>query len=731
MSLSAARTLHWLVVAATLTLASPTLARPPDGEAVPPPRDPPCADVLRCQLPREIALTERFLRERKYGLPITLDPRPLTYALEVLRLNVMSQAMGYLNLYRATRSGLYQREAVDRLEYLLGLGNAALGNGPRDGILGYLLMDAYDLLGDPRYLAAGLRAATLCHRGASEVELSMNAGLMCALSNAYAARLTGDSIAAARAAQIVDRTAPKQFEDGAFPHLPFLVAGKNLSYSAWMANELLLLRDLAPEQELTEILLVRTIRFIQGRVMEDGSLSYSDSEGYYASDPGNADPRFWTSELASVALNLAASGHRDEAARCLRHLFGMRSRGEDLGGYPDKYANIDTTNVWETGRPSVLRTSLVFWYLTLVLRYGGPCEGAGGPCVAVGANCPPLYAQLGLCDRGFAGTRSCVGGRLTRCFDQANTAMRAGQLCSWAHACADEGADGACFYSCPVLGSRLCVGTACLERCQDLVEAHDLCERVCYPGQSCTRPRARAGAPVIAAQQVGASGPGREPAPFEVNSTVMGTGGRRENLSLQVLRTGRDHAATGMGASVELRLSHHGVVPVPAAELVLSRTDGSLLARRRLPLVAGRSLRLIVQIPGVDTLRARLDARPHLEEADTLDNLAQVAVEPAAESPRVDREPAASGGQAMPMLTILGNTRLVATLTTDAITDLGIYDIAGRCVRRLWRGPLEAGRHVFDWDLRTQDRGRAPPGVYFARLRASPEQSASRIVIVR
>ena len=93
-----------LLVSLGLALAANAGARPRDPEQVPTPR-PPCRDLWRCRLPEEIERIDRFLRERRYGLPITLDPRPLDYPLEVLRLNVMSQAMGYLNLYRLEHRG--------------------------------------------------------------------------------------------------------------------------------------------------------------------------------------------------------------------------------------------------------------------------------------------------------------------------------------------------------------------------------------------------------------------------------------------------------------------------------------------------------------------------------------------------------------------------------------------------------------------------------------------------
>jgi hypothetical protein len=74
-------------------------------------------DPLTCQLPSELQITERFLRDRKNGLPYTPEPRVLTPEIEVLRLNQLSQTLGYLHLYRAyPQSTIYQDEAKSRVQ---------------------------------------------------------------------------------------------------------------------------------------------------------------------------------------------------------------------------------------------------------------------------------------------------------------------------------------------------------------------------------------------------------------------------------------------------------------------------------------------------------------------------------------------------------------------------------------------------------------------------------------
>ena len=62
---------------------------------------------------------------------------------------------------------------------------------------------------------------------------------------------------------------------------------------------------------------------------------------------------------------------------------------------------------------------------------------------------------------------------------------------------------------------------------------------------------------------------------------------------------------------------------------------------------------------------------------------------------------------------------------------LTVYDINGRLVRSLVRGPQTAGAFRTTWDLRS-DRGEpVSPGIYFVRLRTSHHDATTRLAIVR
>jgi hypothetical protein len=75
-----------------------------------------------------------------------------------------------------------------------------------------------------------------------------------------------------------------------------------------------------------------------------------------------------------------------------------------------------------------------------------------------------------------------------------------------------------------------------------------------------------------------------------------------------------------------------------------------------------------------------------------------------------------------------GRTTVAFTLPIAGDVDLGIYDLAGRLVRRLQHGPLQAGSHRFEWDGRSEANGPVSSGVYFVRLTAGDRRVDGKIV---
>ena len=63
--------------------------------------------------------------------------------------------------------------------------------------------------------------------------------------------------------------------------------------------------------------------------------------------------------------------------------------------------------------------------------------------------------------------------------------------------------------------------------------------------------------------------------------------------------------------------------------------------------------------------------------------------------------------------------------------ELSVFDLAGRRIATLARGPLPAGSHNARWDGSDAQGVRAPSGVYFARLITEDGVATGKFVIAR
>jgi hypothetical protein len=73
----------------------------------------------------------------------------------------------------------------------------------------------------------------------------------------------------------------------------------------------------------------------------------------------------------------------------------------------------------------------------------------------------------------------------------------------------------------------------------------------------------------------------------------------------------------------------------------------------------------------------------------------------------------------------------ISNLEAGTPATVQVLDLAGRTVRTLTRGPLAAGTHAFTWDLRADDGGGVPAGLYFIRARAGRLDATRRLIVVR
>jgi hypothetical protein len=78
-----------------------------------------------------------------------------------------------------------------------------------------------------------------------------------------------------------------------------------------------------------------------------------------------------------------------------------------------------------------------------------------------------------------------------------------------------------------------------------------------------------------------------------------------------------------------------------------------------------------------------------------------------------------------------GGSAIEFSLAAPTDVELGVYDVSGRLVRRVFRGRLAAGAHHIEWDGRNAARGKAPAGVYFVRLDSSRLHLDAKVVKLR
>jgi hypothetical protein len=409
---------------------------------------------------------------------------------EVVRLNIDTQVLGYLNLYDLTSdSTLKQRyllEATTRLDYVISLGETALRHASYDGQLGFSMLRAYRLTNTAGYRTLGLQIADAC----INYRNTMNTGYMCALTLGEAYNLTGNTAYRIAARAVTRNTGDKQFPDGAFPHRDSKSYGENTGYTAWLMQEMLMYRRLDPTNPDIDYALIKGTNFLAKRVSADGSINYEDADGSYYSDPGNADSRGWLSDPPSIANVLYASGQVEPATRALQFLFQHQLTGAQLGSYPDKWAFIDAANPWTTGNPSVIRTSLIFWYLTEILRVqsGTTPNGTRQDCSITPDNCHAAYEEIGMCNAGLTGHLTTIDGVTTKCLDEELVNYQTA-YCVVRYMCNYyEDYDESDVSICQNNESIKCIGTTCSSFCLESGLGEPYCERYQERGNLCENP---------------------------------------------------------------------------------------------------------------------------------------------------------------------------------------------------------------------------------------------------
>jgi len=335
---------------------------------------------------------------------VAIDARYVVNYTEAVRLSVTSQLLGYDELYRVHPTARLRRDIVQRADFLIARLDQVLSGSPFDGMLGYALLQAYEMVGEPRFLESGTLIVDQLEaipRG----ELILNGGLMSAMAFTEYHHVTGDPVSQQAAHDVLASLPPYQHADGSFPH--WCTCSRDVHYTDWMAMELILIRRTL-DDPVIEPMLERMDAFLRGRVDPSGVTRYedpcSDYPGcrtyYYSIATGcsiDYDTRAFTNELGYTAL-LFDHFHERQYAPVMRFLDSL----EKDGAIPDKWdfwpPPGDPYYVWTAADTSVVNMSVIFWSLAAIVgerhHDAGECcegdddwsdDGASGATVAAGA----------------------------------------------------------------------------------------------------------------------------------------------------------------------------------------------------------------------------------------------------------------------------------------------------------------------------------------------------------
>lgn len=125
--------------------------------------------------------------------------------------------------------------------------------------------------------------------------------------------------------------------------------------------------------------------------------------------------------------------------------------------------------------------------------------------------------------------------------------------------------------------------------------------------------------------------------------------------------------------------------------------------------------------PDVDAVRVGDQAIPFVREGTFIHSATTGSSGDASRAPRLRVYPQPSASS----MTIVVELAEATRLTID------VFDVGGRRVRRLWDGPLTAGRTHLTWDGRDSDATPSSSGVYFVRAQGARVTTTAKIVLVR
>ena len=304
---------------------------------------------------------------------VTLDSRYDINPSETIRMSVVCQLLGYTELYKTHASRRFRRHIVEHADYLIPRLTDISSGTPFDGMLCYSLLAAYGATGESRFLDSG-RLMVNELEAIPTSECVLNGGLMVVMAMAEYARLTGDLAADQKARDILTLLPPYQHTDGSFPH--WCVCSKDIHYTGWMAQELVLIGRTMNDPRI-EPILAKMREFMEERIDSSGHSHYEEPcpgvpgcfEFFDSRRSGcgiDYDTRAWTVEPGYSAL-LLDHFRSPKYQAVMDRLVSLENRGT----FADKWDFIPTPDdpeyPWSIADTSVANMSIIFWTLGTIL----------------------------------------------------------------------------------------------------------------------------------------------------------------------------------------------------------------------------------------------------------------------------------------------------------------------------------------------------------------------------
>jgi len=323
-------------------------------------------------IPGLVQRIDRYLQDHEVD-GVTRDPRWVLNETEEIRQSVVCQLLAYCELERINPQPRTREDVIEHADFLIARLDQMRAHAPFDGMLGYALLEAYEITGLTRFLDAG-RTIVFELIDIPTEQCVLNGGLMLAMATGEFARITGHGGCAEKTTAILDLLVPYQNADGSFPH--WCWGSRDIHYTGWMGMELIHLQRLTGDARIAGWLSSMSA-FLEGRIGPDGRAIYEEpcdgvagcTNYYYSRASGcwyDYDTRGWTVEPAYCAL---VFDHQNAAQypTVMRFLLSLEKGGTipDLYGYWPPPS--DPEYPWTNADTSVVNMSVIFWAMTTAL----------------------------------------------------------------------------------------------------------------------------------------------------------------------------------------------------------------------------------------------------------------------------------------------------------------------------------------------------------------------------